>query len=318
MVTDTGGIDDKSFNASAWKGLQDAKAENSNIEVKYVTSQAETNYQPNLSALVAEKCNLIFGVGGLMTDAIKAAATQNPTQKFALIDGKVDEVPNVFDMEFNTAQAGYLAGYLAAGTSATGKVATYGGLKIPPVTIFLDGFAEGVAKFNQAKGKNVAVLGWNNVTQEGTFSASFTDQNKGKQIADQFIAQGADVIFPVAGGTGLGTAASAQASGGKVSVIWVDQDGCEAASQYCSVFLSTVLKNIATAVKDATIKGAGGDPLNGAFTGTLANDGVGLAPYHDFDGKVSSELKSEIEQLKKDIVDGKITIGSASQPKPAN
>lgn len=315
MVTDTGGIDDKSFNASAWAGLQAAKATNGSIEIKYVTSKAETDYQPNLNALVGEKCNLVIAVGGLMTDATKAIATQQPNQKFAIIDSKIDDVPNVYDMQFNTAQAGYLAGYLAAGMSQTGKVATYGGLKIPPVTIFMDGFAEGVAQYNKIKNKTVAVLGWDNKSQQGTFAASFVDQNKGKQITDQLVAQGADVIMPVAGGTGLGTASAAQASGGKLSVIWVDQDGCNSAAQYCSVFLTTVVKNISDAVKDAVLKGAGGDPLTGSFAGTLANKGVSLAPYHEFDSKVSAELKKEITQLQQDIVDGKITIESAAQPK---
>ena len=112
-------------------------------------------------------------------------------------------------MQFDTAQAAFLAGYLAAGYSKSGKVATYGGLKIPPVTIFMDGFADGVAYYNQQKSKNVQVLGWDKATQNGTFAESFTDQDKGKALSDTFVAQGADVIMPVAGGTGLGTAAAA-------------------------------------------------------------------------------------------------------------
>ena len=161
-----------------------------------------------------------------MADNVKAAAKANPNTHYAEVDaGSTGK--NVYGMQFNTAQGGFLGGYLAAGMSKTGKVATCGGLNIPPVTIYMDGFWEGVQYYNQKNHKNVQVLGWNEKNQKGgTFSQPFTDQNKGKQISQTFIGQGADVIFPVAGGAGLGAAAAAQASGGKVSVIWVDTDGC--------------------------------------------------------------------------------------------
>jgi basic membrane protein A and related proteins len=185
------------------------------------------------------------------------------------------------------------------------------------VTIFMDGFADGVAHYNQQKSKNVQVLGWDKAKQNGTFAESFTDQGKGKSISDTFVAQGADVILPVAGGTGLGTAAAAQSSNGKYSVIWVDQDGCTSAAQYCSVFLTTVVKNITDAVKEAVATGAKGEKLDSAkgFVGNLANDGVSLASYHDFDSKVPAELKTEVDQLKQDIIAGKVQVTSPAQPK---
>src|SRR5437763_9474108 len=179
--------------------------------------------------------------------------------------------------------------------SKTGVVGTYGGLKIPPVTIFMDGFADGLAYYNKAKSKNVKVLGWDKRAQNGAFAGSCTDQNAGKRLSDQFTGQNADVIMPVAGGTGLGTAAGAQQSGGKYSVIWVDQDGCNSASQFCSVFLSTVVKNISDAVKDAVLKTADGTLQGGGGSiGTLANNGVQLADFHEFDSKVPADLKSEL------------------------
>ena len=316
MVTDTGGINDRSFNASAWKGMQDAHAQNANIKVDYVESKAEADYQPNLTQFVNQKCDLIVAVGGLMGDATKAAATANPNQKFAIVD---DALPlnNVYSMQFDTAQAGYLAGYLAAGYSKSGTVATYGGLKIPPVTIFMDGFVDGVAHYNQVKSKNVKVLGWDKATQNGSFANSFTDQNAGRSVSDAFVAQGADVIMPVAGGTGLGTAAAAQQGGGKQSVVWVDQDGCNSASQYCSVFLSTVVKNISDAVKAAVLATAAGTLQGGSGSiGTLANNGVQLAPYHDFDSKVPADLKSEVDKLKADIISGAVKVSSPAQPQP--
>lgn len=317
MVTDTGGIDDKSFNASAWAGMQEAKKEQSNVEPKYVASAAEADYEPNLTQYVNQKCNFILAVGGLMANATKKIAAANPSQQFGIVDAGNQDLTNIFPMEFDTAQAAFLAGYLAAGYSKTGKVGTYGGLKIPPVTIFMDGFADGVAHYNQQKGKNVQVLGWDKAAQNGTFAESFTDQAKGKSISDTFVAQGADVILPVAGGVGLGTAAAAQASSGKFSVIWVDADGCTSAAQYCSVFLTTVVKNIKDAVKEAVVAGAKGEKLDSAqgFVGNLANDGVSLAPYHDLDSKVPAELKTEVDQLKQDIVSGKVQVTSPAQPK---
>jgi basic membrane protein A and related proteins len=317
MVTDIGGIDDRSFNASAWAGLQEAEKEQSNIDPKYVASTAEADYNPNLTQYVNQKCNFILAVGGLMGDATKAVAAANPDQQFAIVDSSVEGAANVYPMQFDTAQAAFLAGYLAAGYSKSGKVGTYGGLKIPPVTIFMDGFADGVAHYNQQKSKNVQVLGWDKNAQNGSFAESFIDQAKGKSISDTFVAQGADVILPVAGGTGLGTAAAALASNGQYSVIWVDQDGCASAQQYCGAFLSTVVKNIKDAVKQAAVTGAKGEKLDAAngFVGTLENNGVSLGGFNQFDSKVPAELKSELDTLKQDIISGKVAVNSPAQPK---
>jgi basic membrane protein A len=223
--------------------------------------------------------------------------------------------PNVYGLQYNTAQGGFLGGYLAASMTRTGKVATFGGLNIPPVTIYMDGFWEGVQYYDKKKGKSVSVLGWNEKQQKaGTFASSFTDQNKGLSISKAFIQQGADILFPVAGGTGLGAGAAAQSSGGKVSVIWVDTDGCLSASQYCKYFLTSVTKGITTSVQKYTSEAAGGSFPKGNYVGTLANGGTGIAPFHDFDNKVPSSVKSELDAIKKDIISGKITISSPSQP----
>lgn len=316
MVTDTGGINDRSFNSSAWKGMQDAASKNSNIKVNFVQSASEADYQPNLNGFVSQKCDLIVAIGGLMGDATKASAQANPNQKYAIVDDSLP-LPNVFSIQFDTAQAGYLAGYLAAGYSKSKTVATYGGVKIPPVTIFMDGFVDGVAHYNQVKNAHVKVLGWNKASQNGSFTNDFTDQNKGRSLSDAFVAQGADVIMPVAGGAGLGTAAAAQQANGKYSVIWVDQDGCVSAAQYCSVFLSTVVKNVADATEAAVSQTAAGTLQGGTGSiGTLANNGVQLAPYHQFDSKVPAELKTEIDKLKQDIISGAVKVSSPAQPVP--
>jgi basic membrane protein A and related proteins len=248
MVTDTGGIDDKSFNASAWAGLQAAKTQASNVDPQYVASSAEADYEPNLRGFVTKKCNFILSVGGLMGGVTDTVAKANPTQQFAIVDSG-STGSNVYPMQFATHQAAFLAGYLAAGYSKSQKVATFGGRKIPPVTIFMDGFADGVAYYNTQKSKNVQVLGWDKAKQAGSFADDFASAAKGKALASTFVSQGADIVFPVAGGTGLGAADVAKTSSGKVSVIWVDQDGCKSAAQYCDVFLTTVVKNIEGAVR---------------------------------------------------------------------
>jgi basic membrane protein A and related proteins len=315
MVLDTGGIDDRSFNQSSYAGYQAAAKVNSNLQISYVASNSQNDYTPNLSAEVNKGCQAIVAAGGLLSDAVKAAAKANPDISFAVVDG-ASTGPNVYGLTYNTAQGGFLGGYLAAAMSKTGKVATFGGLNIPPVTIYMDGFWEGVQYYNHAKGKNVKVLGWDETNQKGgTFAQSFTDQNKGRSISQAFIQQGADVIFPVAGGTGLGAGAAAQASGGKVSVMWVDTDGCVSAAQFCKYFLTSVTKGITSSVQKYAEQTASGTAPKGNYVGTLKNGGTGLAPFHHFASKIPADVQSALVQIKADIISGKIKITSPSQPK---
>src|SRR5690606_8745523 len=143
MVLDVGGVDDKSFNEASWAGLQEAKKENSNIDISYVSSTSQNDYEPNLNAEVNKGCEVTISVGGLMADATKKVASQHTDTYFAEVDAP-SSGKNVYGMQYNTAEPAFMAGYLAAGMSKTGKVATFGGLPIPPVTIFMDGFYEGV------------------------------------------------------------------------------------------------------------------------------------------------------------------------------
>ena len=224
----------------------------------------------------------------------------------------------MYGMQFNTAQGAFLGGMLAAGMSKTGKVGTWGGAKIGGVTIYMDGFWEGVQYYNQINHKNVQVIGWNERNQSsGTFvpgNNPFGDPNDGKSISQTMINQGVDVLFPVAGGSGLGAGAAAAASGGRVHVIWVDTDGCESASQYCKYFISSVTKGLSQAVQAYLGQAAKGSWPTGNYVGTLANGGTGLAPYHDFAGKVPAALTAQINQAKADIISGKVKITSPSQP----
>ncbi|HET9648510.1 MAG TPA: BMP family ABC transporter substrate-binding protein [Microlunatus sp.] len=317
MVSDSGGFDDKSFNQTSYKGLTDAK-EQLGIPTGQVESSANADYAKNIQSMVDANCNIIVTVGFLLGDATLAAAKKNPDIKFAIVDyndtEKFPSVKNLKPLVFNTAESSFMAGYLAAGMTQTGKVGTFGGAKIPTVTIFMDGFAQGVDYYNQQKGKSVAVLGWDAKKQDGQFTGDFEDTKGGQRVAQGLISQGADIIFPVAGPAGIGGLQAAKASNGKVNAIWVDTDGCVSASQYCPQIMSSVYKAMDVAVLDAIKAAQDGSFSNSPFVGTLENQGTGLAPFHDFDSKIPADLKSELDKIKSDIVAGTIKIESKSQP----
>ena len=217
MVTDTGGINDKSFNQSAWQGMQAAAAANPNVKVKYLQSTSQSDYVPNINTFLSQKCGIIVTVGFLMGAATESAAKAHPTQPFAIVDCSYasfclsgTKESNIDQLVFNTVQDGFLGGYLAAGMSKTGKVATFGGQKFGTVTIYMDGFWDGVQYYNKQHNKNVTVLGWNETTQKGEFTGDFTNQTKGQTVTQTFISEGADIIFPVAGNVGLGAAKAVQ------------------------------------------------------------------------------------------------------------
>jgi basic membrane protein A len=259
----------------------------------------------------------VVTVGFLLGDDTLAAAKKNTDVSFAIVDYNADTyagVENLKPLVFNTAQPSFMAGYLAAGMSQTRKVGTFGGLKIPTVTIFMDGFAQGVEHYNTTKSADVQVLGWDAAKQDGQFVGDFQDQKGGQRTAEGLISQGADIVFPVAGPSGLGALQAAKASGGKVNAVWVDTDGCISAETYCSNILTSVYKGMDVAVLEAIKAAQDGSFDNTPYVGTLENEGTGLAPFHDFDSKVPADLKAEVDALKADIISGKITIESKSQP----
>ncbi|MGL5406548.1 MAG: BMP family lipoprotein [Propionibacteriaceae bacterium] len=322
MVSDEGGFDDKSFNQTSHKGLTDAK-EKLSIQTGEVESTDAKDFEKNLQSMVDAKCNVIVTVGFMLGDATLAAAKANPNVKFAIVDNQYQEKDaapdNLKPLIFNTAESSYLAGYAAAAMTKTGKVGTFGGLNIPTVTIFMDGFEQGVKAYNAAKGKSVQVLGWDATNPKGgTFVPEpnpFSNVAGGKQTAANLKSQGADIIFPVAGPAGEGALQVAQESGNQVSAIWVDTDGYVSASKYGKSIMTSVYKAMDVAVFNAIKDAKEGSFSAKPFVGTLKNDGTGISPWHDFDAQVPADLKSELEALKGDISSGKIKIESASQPK---
>ncbi len=307
QVTDTGGIDDKSFNATAWKGVTDAEKQ-LGVSGQYLESKEVADFEKNINAFIEQKCDLIVTVGFLLGDATKAAAEANPNLKFSIVDNSYNPVvPNIVSQAFQTDEASFLAGYLAAGVTKTGTVGTFGGMQIPTVTIFMDGFANGVAYYNTVHGTSVKVLGYDPAAKTGLFTNDFSDQQKGNDMAVSLMDEGADIILPVAGPVGLGAAAAVEARG-NAYIIGVDSDWYLTAPDYKNIELTSVMKlmdvttvNVIKSAMDGTFKG-------GNTVGNLANGGVALAPFHDLDSLVSADLKKELDQVKQDILSGKITM----------
>jgi basic membrane protein A and related proteins len=315
MVSDSGGFDDKSFNQTSFKGLTDATTNLGLADYGSIESQNDSEYVDNINAMLQQNCNMIVTVGFKLGDATLAAAKDNKDVDFAIVDyGYAKPPPNLRGLSFNTAQSSFLAGYLAAGMTQSGSVGTFGGINIPTVTIFMDGYWEGVQYYNQQNGTDVKVLGWDETTQEGVFTNDFENKTKGQTSAQSLIDQGADVLFPVAGPAGLGGLQAAKDSGGQVKAIWVDTDGCVSAPEYCDVLYASVAKGMDVAVEDAVADSVHGQFDNKPYVGTLDNGGTDLVYGSDLEGDIPQDLKDQIATLKQDIIDGKVTINSKVQP----
>lgn len=316
MVANSGNIQDRSFNQAVFESLEAAQEEYG-VEMRETVSQSQADYETNLETMVGEGCDYIVTVGWELADATRASAEANPDITYSIVD-EVVEGPNVASIVHDTAQAAFLAGYLAAGVSKTGVVGTFGGGNQPPVTVFMDGFAAGVEQYNTAKGASVRVVGWDPKTQQGSFTDDFTNTNAAQTTAQGLISQGADIIMPVAAQAGEGAAAAALAAG-DVGIIWVDSDGYELlGEEYRPLLVTTVEKRM-----EPAILGVIGSDIDGTFTagnnvGTLENDGVGLSSFHDWDSKIPAALKAEVEDLKAEIIAGEIVVESPSSPTGAN
>jgi basic membrane protein A len=311
-VTDSANVNDESFNQAVYEGLTQATGD-LGISSSVRVSKSGRDYGPNIQASIDQGCSLIVTAGFVIAHATIAAAKANPDQRFATVDVVPDPpLPNVLGIDFRVDQAAFLAGYLAAGVTQSGAVAAFGGLDIPPVVGFMDGFAAGVLKYNQDHGTDVRLLGWDPALHDGTFvsddpATAFTDPSSGRRIAKAFISEGADIILAVAGGSGLGAAAAARAAG-DVLMIGVDTDQYLSAPEFGPLWLTSIRKRI-----DVVVETAMGQVVNGSFTGgtyrgTLENDGVDLAPYHNLSARVPQALRNRLQKLKAGIIDGSISV----------
>ena len=313
VAFDTGGLGDKGFNDLAKKGLDDAKT--LGFQTAYSEAQGATDYAANIQRLIDEGCNSIITVGFNQAQATVEAVKANTDIAFGQVDAVWDEATNgptpanFSGLDFQIDEAATLAGYVAAGVSKSGVIGTYGGQQFAGVTRFMDGYYAGIALYNKAHGTTAKLLGWDAAKQTGTFVGGdnpWGDPAKGEQLAKTFIDQGADIVAPVAGGTGNGSIKAMLAAKGYA--IGVDTDQSLSLPEYAAALLTSAQKVIDVAALDTFKKNAGGDLGGENYVGTLANGGVGIAPFHDLDSVVPAEVKTEVEQLKADIASGTVKV----------
>lgn len=319
FVTDTGGIDDKSFNTTQWNGILRAQEE-LGVEARFIQSDEATQYEANLTEFASQGYDLVIASGFFLGADLARVAAIYPDVNFTIVDysypdpfgvpegvvGNAECIPNVEGQVYKTDQAAFLAGYLAAGMTETGKLGYFGGAKIPTVTIFGVGFQAGMDYYNEVHGTSVEMVGWDNATGEGLFTGDFSDLTKGKESTESLFDEGVDIFMGVGGLIGSPGFDVARERGGYG--IWVDVDGYNLLPEARDVMLTSVLKNMDNSVFDviqATMEGN----FNGCgvYVGDLQNEGVGIAPYHDMESAVPAELQTEVEDLRQQIVSGEIT-----------
>ncbi len=305
MVSDVGGVDDASFNQNTWEGLQRADKDLP-VCAKFIESQAQADYEKNITEFAEQKYDLIFTVGFLLNDATAKMAPQYPNAKFAGIDQWYDPpIPNATAITFAVDEAAFPIGYLAAGWAdlkdpADPQVGYVAGMKIPPVEQFIVAYENGVKYYNEKKGKNVQV--------KGVYVGDFEAPDQGKIQGNSLIDEGVDILFGVGGKTGNGglTAAKERGKWG----IGVDVDQYFTLPNEKDILITSCMKrldNAVYAVSELATKGQ--FPGGSTYVGTLKNGGVGLAPYHDFDSQIPADLKKEVEEIQKGIIDGTIKTG---------
>jgi basic membrane protein A len=283
-------------------------AEDFGVEIKYLESQQQSDYEVNLNAFIEEGCDLIVSVGFLLADATAAAATANPDQNFAIIDNGNMDLANIRGNGTMIEQATFLAGYLSAGMSETGKVGTYVGILFPATQAFMDGYAMGVAYYNEVKGTDVEVLGWDMEAQTGLEAGNFESLDDGRAFAEALLDDGADIIMPVAGPVGLGSlAVMAERDSGLL--IGVDSDWAAANPDQADYVLANALKKIDVFVYDSVEKVLGGTFAGGEdYILTLENGGTGLGYGSSWEAQIPDDLKAEIDDLAAKIIAGEIEV----------
>ena len=322
VVTGVAGINDTLVNASARQGLRDAAKADKSIVPLYLSSESSTDYANSINEFISKGCGIIVTVGFLMDAATLEAANAHPTEKFAIVDGAPVGLThdNVDALQYETDQAGFLGGMLAAGMSKTGTVATYGGENLPSVTLYMNGYVAGVRYFDKTYKVEVKVLGWTpakgscslaKCVGTGTFVGNFTDQAAGKIDTANFFAKGADSVFPVAGSVGLGSVVAAKQSGVGYSIMWVDSNGCTLHASDCKWFVGTVAEGVTPSVETAVLSAAKDAFKGGSYVGTLKNSGIHL----EYGGiTVPASLKTRIAKARAGIIAGRISVNPNRYP----
>jgi basic membrane protein A and related proteins len=302
MVTDVGGVDDKSFNQSAWEGLQKFGADNGMKKGKggfdYLQSKSDADYSTNLNTLARQDFNLVFGIGFLMQAAVEEIAKQQKDSHFAIIDAEVKQ-PNVASVLFKEQEAAFLAGVAAALTTKSNHIGFIGGMEIPVIERFESGFLAGV----KAAKPEVKV--------DVQYSGAFDKAELGQNIASKMYSSGADVVFHAAGGTGVGLFKEANDLKKKdpAREIWAIGVDSDQANMGPDIVLTSALKRVDNAVIDISKKAKDGNfPGGQSIVYGLAEDGVGLAPINS-----KAANKDAIETAVKDWIE-KIKSGAVKVP----
>ena len=288
MVTDVGGVNDKSFNQTSWEGLQALAKEDSSFEVKYLESKTDADYKTNINTFIDEKYDLIICVGYMLADATHEAAQANPNQKFAIIDDATYDDPNVAHLMFAQEQASYLVGLVAGSVTKSKTVGYVQGMVSDTMNLFGIGFISGVL----AACPDATVLQYN--------ANNFGDVAGGQTAAKDMITKGADVIYHAAGGTGMGVIQACDEEG--IWAIGVDTDQSPLAPNHV---ITSAMKRVDVACQDIAKAVKGGTFKAGIHTYDLSNNGVDLAPTRTH---IPEDVLKKVEQAMKDIKDGKLVV----------
>ena len=292
VVTDVGGVNDKSFNQTTWEGLEALAAENSSIKVNYLESKTEADYSTNIQSFIDEDYDLIICVGYMLANACREAAEENPDQKFAIIDDNSNEdLPNVACLMFSQQQASYLVGIVAGMMTKSNTVGYVQGMYSDSMNLFGIGYIAGVKSVNP----DATVLQYN--------ANSFTDATIGSAAATDMITKGADVIYHAAGGTGSGVIEACATN--KVWAIGVDTDQSPLAPDYV---VTSAMKRVDTAAQDISLAVLNDTFQAGTHVYDLANGGVDIAPTRTL---LSDEIIAAVEAAKAEIIAGTIVVPSS-------
>ena len=287
LITDVGGVNDGSFNQSAWEGLEKA-GEELGVEVNYLESATDADYQPNMETFVDEDYDLIISVGYMLADATREAAEANPDTKFAIIDDSSIDLPNVTSLMFKAEQASYLVGYVAGLTTKTNNIGFVVGMTNETMNQFGYGYCAGAIDANP------------DITVQQFNANSFADSATGKTMANTAITNGADIVFQAAGATGLGVIEACQEAG--VYAIGVDSDQSSIAPK---TVLTSAMKRVDNAVYDAVQELIDDKLEGGVQTFDLAAGGVGIAPSQDL---ISDDVIKAVDEVKEKIISGDVVI----------
>lgn len=287
LITDVGGVNDGSFNQSAWEGLEKA-GEELGVEVNYLESATDADYQPNMETFVDEDYDLIISVGYMLADATREAAEANPDTKFAIIDDSSIDLPNVTSLMFKAEQASYLVGYVAGLTTKTNNIGFVVGMTNETMNQFGYGYCAGAIDANP------------DITVQQLNANSFADSATGKTMANTAITNGADIVFQAAGATGLGVIEACQEAG--VYAIGVDSDQSSIAPK---TVLTSAMKRVDNAVYDAVQELIDDKLEGGVQTFDLAAGGVDIAPSQDL---ISDDVIKAVDEVKEKIISGDVVI----------